>query len=65
MERLKDLKKGDYFTKRPIAEPTEKQVWVKGDYDRTLKAYSIYRFSDINDEHFMSGNTLINTEFTF
>ena len=36
---LKNLKKGEYFTIKPIEAPTEKQVYIKGDYDRASKNY--------------------------
>lgn len=62
---LKELKKGDFFTKKNIENPTENQVWIKGDYDRATKKFSIIRFSDMNDEQMMAGNKEVYTEFTF
>ena len=35
---LKDLKKGEFFTKMPIEEPKETQVLIRGDYDRGEKS---------------------------
>lgn len=37
--KLKELKKGDFFTKKAISDPSESQVWVRGDYDRSAKKY--------------------------
>lgn len=62
---LKDLKKGEFFTKKAIENPTESQVWIKGDYDRSTKKYEIIRFDDINDTKWMAGNKEVYTEFTF
>lgn len=47
---LRTVKKGDFFTLLPYSEPTEKQVWVQGEYDRHTKTYSAYRFTDVNHE---------------
>ena len=44
---LKDLKKGEYFTIKPIEEPTDSQVFKKGDYDRAEKKYDCAQCSDI------------------
>lgn len=63
--KMKELKKGEYFTKKAIAEPTERQVWIRGDYDRTEKKYEAYRFDDVNTWCYISGNKEVYTEFTF
>ena len=62
---LKDLKKGEYFTLKQIAEPNENQVYVKGDYDRGSKTYSCYKFSDTNSERFIKGNKQVYINFVF
>ena len=38
--KLKNLKKGDYFTLKPIEEPTGDQVYIKGD----TKVYTDFIF---------------------
>lgn len=63
--KLKDLKKGDFFTKKPLEYPTEKQVFIRGDYDRSDKKYSCYKFDDINNEQFLKGDKLVYTDFIF
>ena len=63
--KLKDLKSGDMFTKRNIAEPKEHQVWIKQAYDRSTKKYEIMRFDDICDVQLMDGNKEIFVDFTF
>ena len=62
---LKDLKKGEYFTLKQIDNPTEKQVYVKGEYDRESKTYSCYKFSDTNSERFIKGNKQVYIDFVF
>ena len=63
--KLKELKKGDYFTRKNIEYPTEKQVYIKGDYDRSLKKYSCINFSDISKEIFLKPDTEIFVDFIF
>lgn len=62
---VKELKKGDYFTLKPIEEPKESQVYVRGEYDRSEKKYSCYKFSDMNEERFYKGDKEIYTDFIF
>ena len=63
--KLRDLKKGEFFTLRPIAEPQEKQVYIRGEYDRSTKKYTCTRFSDISDGRDFSGSRDVYTDFTF
>ena len=65
MTTVKDLKKGEYFTLKPIAEPKETQVYVRGEYDKESKTYSCCNFSDINSERFLKGNKEIFTDMIF
>ena len=63
--KIKDLKKGEYFTLKPIAYPTEKQVYVRGEYDRTDKKYCCGKFSDISVSRLFDGNKEVYTDFIF
>ena len=63
--KLKDLKPGDMFTKKNIAEPNEHQVWIRQAYDRSAKKYEIMRFDDISDVQLMNVNKEIFVDFTF
>ena len=65
MCKLKDLKKGEWFTKKPIMHPNENQVFIRGDYCRELKKYSVIRYSDMNDEQFIKGDKEVFTDFIF
>lgn len=62
---IKDLKKGDYFTLKPIAEPKENQVFIKGDYVRTDKKYECTKFSDFCSFRYLKSNTVVYTDFIF
>lgn len=62
---IKDLKKGEYFTLKPISEPTEKQVFIRDEYDRTDKKYIAIRFDDICVSRYLKPSTVVYTDFTF
>jgi len=62
---IKDLKKGEYFTLKPINEPTEKQVFIRAEYDRTEKKYIAIRFDDICSSRSLKPSTVVYTNFTF
>ena len=64
-ETLKQLNKGEYFTKKEIAYPKDSQVWIKGEYNHSLKKYECTRFSDMNDIQYISGDKIIYTDFIF
>lgn len=64
-KKLKDLKQGEYFTLKPIAFPSESQVYVRDEYDRSEKKYWIYKWSDVNAGRFMKGEKEVFTDFTF
>lgn len=63
--KLKDLKIGEYFTLKPIEEPTENQVYIRGEYDRTERKYDCGKFSDISFSRLLKGDKEVYTEFTF
>lgn len=63
--KLKDLKLGEYFTLKPIEYPTESQVYVRGEYDRSEKKYDCGKFSDISYSRMFDGNKEVYTDFTF
>jgi uncharacterized lipoprotein YddW (UPF0748 family) len=62
---LKDIKKGSYFTTSYIECPKETQVLIKGEYDRSSKSFSCYKFSDTNCERFLKADKEVYTDFTF
>lgn len=77
--KLNQLKKGDYLIRAKgvasVVEATRARgdepiipegiVWVKGDYDRSTKRYSVSKFTDSNRESLVKGDTLVLVGFTF
>lgn len=62
---VKQLKQGEYFTRKPIAEPKESQVYIRGEYDRSTKKYICTKWDDISSSILLKGGTEIYTEFVF
>ena len=62
---VKALNKGDYFTTKAIAEPSERQVWVRDFYDRSERKFWCYRFDDVNAGRYFRGDRAVFVEFTF
>ena len=62
---IKDLKRGDFFTKKPIEYPTESQVWVRGEYDRSSKKYECHRWDDVNHTSYLKATTQVYTDLIF
>lgn len=54
---LKELKKGEYFTLKPYADPKDNQVYIKGEYDRETKKYCCGRCDDISYSRLLKGDT--------
>lgn len=63
--KVKDLKKGEYFTIKPLEEPKENQVYIRGEYDRSTKKYDCGRFDDISYSREFDGNKEVFIDFTF
>lgn len=62
---LKSLKKGDWFTLKPIAEPKDSQVYIKDEYDREEKKFMCGRCDDISYTKYLSGDKLVYTDFIY
>ena len=62
---LKDVQKGEIFTKKPIEEPQATQVLIRGEYDRGERKYEISRFSDFCNTAYLKGTAKVYTGFTF
>ena len=63
--KVKDLKKGMFFTKKPLEFPTDRQVWIRGNYCRDIKKYECICFDDINYITHISGDKPAYLNFTF
>lgn len=62
---LAKVKKGEFFTFKEVEFPTDRQVYIRDDYDRSEKKYGYYRFSDCNHWNMKKGTTVVYTGFTF
>ena len=63
--KIHELKKGCYFTLKPILYPKESQVFVYDGYDRSEKKYLACKFSDISVIRMLKKNTDVYTDFIF
>ena len=62
---IRELKKGEFFTKKPIDAPRESQVWIRGEYDRAEKKYECTRFDDLCVFCYLKGDKEVFVDFTF
>jgi hypothetical protein len=62
---IRNLKKGEFFTLKPIENPKESQVWVKDSYCREDKKWTCIRFSDICTSKDLAPDKIVYTGFTF
>ena len=62
---IRELKKGEFFTKKPIDAPRESQVWIRGEYDRAEKKYECTRFDDASASCYLKGEKEVFTDFVF
>ena len=66
---ISKLKKGEFFTLKYFddseVEVPETLVWIRGDYDRSSKTYSCYKFEDVNHENFFKGSRACFTDIFF
>lgn len=63
--KMKELKKGEWFTMKPVEQPKESQVYIKSDYDRSEKKYWATKWTDIGDGKYVDGNKLVYIDFEF
>lgn len=63
--KLKELKKGDFFTLKNIENPKDSQVYIKQEYDKSEKKYFCGKFDDISAGKYISGEKEVFTDFTF
>ena len=65
--KLKELKHGEYFTRKPIhdQEANPSQVYIKEDYDRGTKKYWCQKWDDISRGVELRGDTEVYTDFIF
>jgi len=61
MYKLSDLKKGEFFKRKPTA----RKVYTKGDYDRGSKKYGCGDYEAAGDEIFLTGDTMVYVGFDY
>lgn len=65
---LKKLKKGDLF-KRIIRRNGNlvpgQDVYVRGEYIRSCKSFSCYKYEDVNSEILLKGSTIVAFDFIY
>lgn len=62
---IKDLKKGEWFTLKPIAEPKPSQVFIRDEYDRSERKYIAVYWADICRCRSLKPSTPVYTDFIF
>lgn len=62
---VKQLKQGEWFTRKPIAEPKASQVYIREEYDRSTGKYICTKWDDISKSILLKGTTEIYTDFIF
>ena len=65
---LSELKRGEYFTLKPIAEPSADQVFIKGWFDRHEDKYDCERYNSKcrkGARRMLKSNTMVYTGFEF
>lgn len=65
MKSIRSLKPGEFFTLRPIENPTESQVYIRGPYDRSARKYECGKFADVSVSRLFNGDKMVYIEFTF
>lgn len=63
--KVKQLKEGELFTKKQIADPSDDQVWIRGNYIRTEKKYECINFDDANRYCYLPADKEVFTDFIF
>lgn len=59
--KLSDCPKGEYLKRKPESN----KVYIRGDYDRSTKTYSLIDTDDINREIFLKGSTKVFVGFNY
>jgi len=63
---LKEIKKGEMFTLKPLEYPKETQVYIKDEYLRDEKKYGCIKWWDaLGNWRILKGSTTVYTDFTF
>lgn len=62
---VRELKRGEWFTLKPIPEPKPCQVFIRGEYFRSTKKFCACQWDDMNKEKYLKPDTVVYTDFIF
>lgn len=64
---LKELKKGELFTMKPIEDAKASQVYERCEYDRSERKFYCERpwYDAVGNGRYIKGTTKVYTEFSF
>lgn len=62
MKTISQLKQSEFFR---IKNTATAPVWVRGEYNRSERRYSCYKFDDVNHEKLIPGKLEVYTDFEF
>lgn len=60
--KVNKVNQGTYFK---LQDTETAPVWVRGDYVRSDKKFSCYKFDDVNHERFFFGSSKVYNNFEF
>lgn len=66
--QLRNVALGDYFmlsAPNHCEQADERKVYIRGEYDRTSKRYSVTKYTDYCAERFLRGDRLVWVGFCF
>ena len=65
--KLKELKKGEFFTRKSLGgqEAKESQFYIKDDYDYSTKKYWCQKWDDVSKGMELKGDTEVYQDFIF
>lgn len=57
--KIREVKRGDYLRLKPDENAP---LWIRGDYDRSTKSFSVYKYEDVNHEIMAKGDREVYVE---
>ncbi len=63
--KIKEMKQGEFFTRKAVDVPAGRQVYIRGAYDREMKKYECQNFDDANRFIYLKGDAKVFTDFVF
>lgn len=63
--KVRECRKNEFITLKPIEKPTENQVYIVCGYDRAQRKYELQKFNDINSYRYVKPDTEVYIDFEF